>query len=108
MATPPEQPNPAKPEKASKRVKGPSYTKPKRTTRIRRAIKRLPQPLKIVLGGLGTLLMIGLFILGIRLVMLLLVVMLEIPWVAFGVLLGLFLILLLPSNGWTSYGPTYS
>ncbi|WP_218078894.1 hypothetical protein, partial [Arthrobacter sp. HMSC08H08] len=35
---------------------------------------------------------------------LLLVVMLEIPWVASGVLLGLFLILLLPSNGWTNYG----
>ena len=48
--------------------------------------------------------MIGLFILGIRLVMLLLVVMLKIPWVASGVLLGLFLILLLPSNRWTNYG----
>lgn len=85
-------------------MKGPSYTKSSRTTRFRRAYKKLPQPLKIVLGGLGTLLMIGLFILGIRLVMLLLVVMLEIPWVASGVLLGLFLILLLPSNGWTNFG----
>ncbi|MCT1686118.1 hypothetical protein [Pseudoglutamicibacter cumminsii] len=104
MATPPEQPNPAKPEKASKPAKGPQQSKPSRTTRIRRAYKKLPQPLKIVLGGLGTLLMIGLLILGIRLVMLLLVVMLEIPWVASGVLLGLFLILLLPSNGWTNFG----
>ena len=110
MATPPEQPNPAKPQnasspkRASKPAKGPQQSKPSRTTRIRRAYKKLPQPLKIVLGGLGTLLLIGLFILGIRLVMLLLVVMLEIPWVASGVLLGLFLILLLPSNGWTNYG----
>lgn len=103
METPPEQPNPAKPEKASKPeraskpAKGPQQSKPSRTTRIRRAYKKLPQPLKIVLGGLGALLMIGLF-------MLLLVAMFEIPWVASGVLLGLFLILLLPSKGWSNYG----
>lgn len=96
--------NPFESAKPSKPAKNSGYTKPSRTTSIRRAYKNLPQPLKIVLGGLGTLLMIGLFILGIRLVMLLLVVMLEIPWVASGVLLGLFLILLLPSNGWTNYG----
>ena len=116
MATPPEQTNPAKPanasnpenasrpKRASNPAKGPQQSKPSRTTRIRRAYRKLPQPLKIVLGCLGTLLMIGLFILGIRLVMLLLVVLLEIPWVASGVLLGLFLILLFPSNGWTNFG----
>ncbi len=104
MTPPPEQTNPSKPEKASKRVKGPSYTQPKRTTRIRRAIKRLPKPLQTVLNVLAVLIYVGLFILGIRLVMLLLVVMFEIPWVASGVLLGLFLILLLPSNGWSNYG----
>ena len=96
--------NPFESAKPSKPTKGPQQSKPSRTTRIRRAYKKLPQPLKIVLGGLGTLLMIGLFILGLRLFMLLLVVMLEIPWVASGVLLGLFLLLLLPSNGWTNYG----
>ncbi|WP_256174202.1 hypothetical protein [Arthrobacter sp. HMSC06H05] len=43
--------------------------------------------------------MIGLFILGLRLFVLLLVVMLEIPWVASVILLGIFVLFPLPSNG---------
>lgn len=70
----------------------------------RRLLKKVPPQIRIIFGVLGLLLIFGLFYLGMQLFMLLLVVMLEIPWVASGVLLGLFLLLLLPSNGWTNFG----
>lgn len=87
----------ATPSENTKAARASTPSKPSRIKRIRKAYKNLPQPLKIVLGVLGTLLLIGLL-------MLLLVAMFEIPWVASGVLLGLFLILLVPSNGWTQFG----
>ncbi len=104
MTTPPERTNPSKPEKASKRVKGPSYTPPKRTTRIRRAIKGLPKPLQAVLNVLAVLIYIGGFYLGLQLVINVLIVMLDVPWVASVILLGIFVLFLLPSNGWTEFG----
>lgn len=75
-----------------------------KTPMARRLLKKVPPQIRIIFGVLGLLLIFGLFSLGMQLFMLLVVVMLEVPWVASGILLGIFLILLLPSKGWTVFG----
>ena len=75
-----------------------------KTPMARRLLKKVPPQIRIIFGVLGLLLIFGLFSLGMQLFMLLVVVMSEVPWVASGILLGIFLILLLPSKGWTVFG----
>ena len=75
-----------------------------KTPKARRILRKIPPQIRIIFGILGLLLIFGLFYLGLQLFLLLVVVMLEVSWVASGVLLGIFLILLLPSNGWTVFG----
>jgi hypothetical protein len=78
--------------------------KPSKTRKLSKLFKKLPPQLRTILGGLGSLMLFGLAFLGLQLFMMLLVVMLEVPWVASAVLLGIFLIALIPSNGWTQFG----
>ncbi|WP_141738830.1 hypothetical protein [Brevibacterium sp. HMSC22B09] len=66
--------------------------------------KGLPPQIRMILGGLGALLSFGAVAVFFYLAMMLIVVMLEIPWVASGVILAVFLILLFYSNGWTKFG----
>lgn len=75
-----------------------------KTPKARRILRKVPPQIRIIVGILGILLIFGLFYLGMHLFMLLVVVMLEVPWVASGVLLGIFLILLIRFNGWTVGG----
>ncbi len=75
-----------------------------KTPMARRLLKKVPPQIRIIFVVLGLLLIFGLFSLGMQLFMLLVVVMSEVPWVASGILLGIFLILLLPSKGWTVFG----
>ncbi len=71
---------------------------------VRRLLKKAPPQIRIIFGVLGALLLFGLFTVGMSLFMLLIAVMLEVPWVASGILLGIFLLLLLPCKGWTVFG----
>lgn len=66
--------------------------------------RKLPQPVRTILGELNIVLQFALYIGGVLLVGLLVVVMVEVPWVASGVSLATVLILLIPSNGWTTFG----
>lgn len=96
--------NPLECAKPSKPAKNSGYTKPSRKTRIRRFYKKLPRPLQIIIGSFAVLVYLGMPWLTVEIGVFVLVAMLEFPWVASAILIGMFLIALLPSNGWTEFG----
>ena len=80
------------------------YTKPSTKTRIRRFYKKLPRPVQIIIGNFAVLVYLGMPWLTVEIGVFVLVAMIEFSWVAPAILIGMFLIALLPSNGWTKFG----
>lgn len=69
-----------------------------------KSFKKLPPQIRMILGGIAALLGAGLIVVAVWLPVALMAIMLEVPWVASGVSLAIFLCLLIPSNGWTKFG----